>query len=411
MSVFDALLSIKEDFVIIDPVFPQKKPYAFRNVEINEYFKNIKNSSSYTMYPMEPGPEAWFDHNYGISAGQYTENKKGYLAHYPENQNKIHFLNEKKQYSFKLAYSFFLAETYTLLPFYEKNSIPFVFVLYPGGAFGLNNKSSDGMLRRIFSSEYFRGVITTQDITAKYLEDKQLCNSDKIRNIYGGFVQFKKDDVLKRKYYGKDKQTLDICFVAAKYSKKGIDKGYDTFIEVAKSLLKTNNNVKFHVVGGFDKNDIEIESIKNDITFYGFREKEFLLDFYTNMDIFLSPSRPYKLFPGNFDGFPLGIDAGFCGTALFVTDPLSMNNGRYVDGEEMIIINNDNDIIADKIRHYVRHPSELIDIATRGQQKSQSLFDIDEQVGSRLDFFSTFIDLGAVRGSMYNSWKDKGNDR
>lgn len=384
--------TIKEDFIIIDSSFPQKIPFGFRNVEINEYFKRIKNCNSYTMYPMLPGSDAWFTHGYGVDRAQFEENKKGYLSHYPDNEKRIHYLLPNKNYHVKLAYSFFLAETYVLLPFLEKNKIPFVFVLYPGGAFGLNNKKSDEMLRAIFRSKYFRGVIVTQDITRKYLIRKKMCEKSKISYIYGGFVQFEKNQVLKKKHYRKDKQTFDICFVAAKYSNKGVDKGYDLFVEVAKKLSKEINNVKFHVVGGFNENDIDISEIKSNITFYGYKDSEFLLELYSRMDIALSPNRPFKLFVGNFDGFPLGADASFCGVALFVSDDLGMNK-EYIDRTDIIIIRNDSEKIFQDIIFYYNNLDLLYNISNNGKIKTQRLFNTDRQINSRQRVFDRYVEL------------------
>lgn len=385
-------LPVRDDFVVIDHLFPQKSPFSFRNSEINNYMMKIKNFRSYTMYPMKPGTEAWFDHAYGMTPEQYTENKAGYLEHYPKNNRKIRYLDESNKYSFKLAYSFFLGETYTLLPFYEKNNIPFVFVLYPGGGFGLDFDASDGMLQKIFQSPQFRGVIVTQQITRDYLIRKNLCPEDQIHFIYGGFVQFRKADVKPKKYYKRDKHTFDICFVAAKYSDKGVDKGYDLFIKTAKNLCKKTDDVMFHVVGGFDETDIDVSDIKDRITFYGYRRPDFLLDFYAGMDIFLGPNRPFKLFTGNFDGFPLGIDAAYCGAALFVGDELGMNH-YYKEGSEIVITPLSAAKITAKILSAYNNLDSFYELSDNGKIVTQRLFDLDYQVNERIKVFEKFTRL------------------
>lgn len=380
----------KNDFVVIDSIFPQKEPFAFRNVEINEYLRRINNSAAYTMYPMQPQVDAWFNHSYGMTKRQFKDNLKGYKNYYPLNVKQIHYLDPKQKYRFKLAYSFFLAETYVLLTFYEKNQVPFIFVLYPGGAFGLNNKSSDRMLRRLFKSPLFKGVIVTQKITENYLKENMLCPPSKIRYIYGGFVQFKKEDVKQKKLYNTNKNTFDVCFVAAKYSKDGIDKGYDSFIKVAKVLAKDLSNIRFHVVGGFNEEDIDVSEISDKIFFYGYRKPKFLSKFYSSMDIALSPNRPYKLFKGNFDGFPLCIDASYCGVALFVADELKMNES-YIEGKEIEIIRPDNiNSIAKKVSYYYKNYELLYELSLNGQKKTQSLFDISNQINSRLKIFEQY---------------------
>jgi glycosyltransferase involved in cell wall biosynthesis len=284
-----------------------------------------------------------------------------------------------------LAYSYFLAETHTLLPFYNKHGINFVFVLYPGGAFGLNNKGSDEMLKEIFASKYFKKVITTKNVTYDYLISKGLCPTEKIVQMKG-ILQITPEQALPHEYFSIDKKNLDICFVAHKYSERGEDKGYDLFIDTAKILSKKADNIMFHVIGDFNKHDINIEGLEGRIIFYGLKRPDFLLDFYSKMDIFLSPNRPYRLYEGNFDGFPLGGDSSICGTALFATDELNQN--VYLEeGKEFVKIQPNIKDIVKKIYHYYEKPSELIKLARRGQQKMQYEFDLDEQLKDRVNLF------------------------
>ena len=344
------------------------------------------------MYPMKPDKDAWFEHGYGMTKDEFKRNLSEYRKHYPNNVKKIHYLDPQKKYKFKLAYSFFLAETYTLLPFFEKNKTPFVFCLYPGGAFGLNNEKSDAMLKKIAASNYCRGVIATQKITKDYLIEKAIFNEDKIRYIYGGFVQFSEAGLLPSKKFGRDKSTLDVCFVAKKYSERGVDKGYDIFIETAKKVIDQTENINFHVVGNFTKKDISIVGYENRIVHYGLQQPENLKVFYSTMDIYVSPNRPHKLFEGNFDGFPLGGDAGYLGVARFVSDELGMND-KYIDTVDIVIIKLNSDEIAKKIIHYRNQPNMLISIAQKGQKKTQKLLNRETQIRKRLDFFSEFVEV------------------
>ncbi len=383
--------TIREDFVIIDSQFPQKEPMGFRNIEINEYLKRLKNASVYAMYPMKPGPEAWFAHGYGVDKKAFDENRAGYLEHFPQNRDRVHQLDEHAKYRFKLAYSFFLAETYVLLPFFEKHHIPFVFILYPGGAFGLDNPGSDAMLKEIFSSKYFKGVIVSQKLTKKYLLRKKLCKATDISYVYGGFVQFSPDDVRPKKYYGKDKKTFDICFVAAKYTEKGIDKGYDAFIAAAKILTKKTEDIHFHIIGNFDKSDIDVKELGSHIHFYGYQKADFFPDFYARMDIMISPNRPGKIYEGNFDGFPLGVDAGYCGTAMFVSDELAMNE-HFTNNKDIVIVPIDPKQMAKIVLRYYNNPSELYELSKRGAEASHRFFAIEQQIKDRLKTFSRIYD-------------------
>ncbi len=384
--------TIYDDFVVIDSQFPQKVPLAFRNTEINEYLRRLENARSYTMYPMKPDADAWFKHGYGHTQRSFEENKRGYLQYYPENADRIRRLSRLGRYEFRLAYTFFLAETYVLLPFLEAQKIPFVFVLYPGGAFGMGFEPSDVMLRKIFSSEQFRGVIVTQQITMDYLLRGQFCPEEKVTLVFGGFVSFTRKELKEKKRFPKDKQTFDICFVAAKYSDRGVDKGYDLFVEVATLLAQKSDRMRFHVVGGFDAEEIPVSHLKSQIQFYGYQRSEFLLDLYSRMDIALSPNRPGALWPGNFDGFPLNADAAFCGAALFASDELRMNH-NYVDGEDIVIVPLDAAKIAETIWQYYESPGELYALAERGSTLTADLFSIDRQIDARLEVFGRFTTL------------------
>lgn len=72
-------------------------------------------------------------------------------------------------YSAKIAYCTFLNIAYWFLEALEKKRMPFVFTLYPGGGFEMNEATSDGKLRRVLGSTQFRKVIVTQQITYEYL--------------------------------------------------------------------------------------------------------------------------------------------------------------------------------------------------------------------------------------------------
>lgn len=382
---------IKADFAVIDSQFPQKEPLGFRNTEITRYLRDLKNAHAFTMRPTSPGPEAWFRHCYGQTPEAFASNLRGYLQRYPENKNRISLLRPNIRYRIGLAYSFFLAETYTLLPFYENHNVPFVFVLYPGGGFGIGNPHSDAMLKKIFASPHFRGVIVTQRITQKYLKQRNLCPKQKVHYIYGGFVQFTDEEVPPKVSYPAQKKTFDIAFFGAKYSDNGVDKGYDLFIEAAR-LLATHPNIRFHVIGGLGAEDIDVRDLGTKITFYGYQGPDFLRQFYASTDILLSPNRPGKLFEGNFDGFPIGIDASYCGAALFVSDPLSMN-AYYSNEVDIVLIPLEAKQIAKLIESYYNKPEKLAKLAKRGQATTQKLFNTDLQIAARLSVFKQFLTL------------------
>lgn len=383
---------ISSNIAIIDDSFPQKIPVGFRNAEINGLINSMDNCNVYTMYKMSPQREAWFKHSYGINKKQFEKNKQEYLKYYPENENKIFYLDNSKKYNFKLAYSYFLAQTFTLLPFYEKHKIPFVFALFCGGAFGINNKSVDSMLKKIFASKYFKKVLIDQLAVKNYLIDNNFITEDKISFSHSGApVQYSEEYILPKKFYKKDKNTFDICFVGFKYSQFGKDKGYDLVIEAAKQLCKKYSNIHFHIVGNFDENVIDVNDIKNNITFYGIQKADFLRNFYTTMDICLSPNRPFILYDGHFDGFPLQREAMYSGSLLFCTDELN-NNQNYFYNDELIVIKPNSNNIIEKIEYFYNNVDEMYKIAEKGQKKAIEYFNPDDRIKYLKSVFMEIID-------------------
>ncbi|HBS76835.1 MAG TPA: glycosyltransferase [Alphaproteobacteria bacterium] len=357
---------------VIDSQFPQARPMGFRNSEINAILRTVPNAHAFAMRPMRPGADAWFHHGYGVKKSAFRRNFRSYLGVYPENAGRISYLPRRLR-GVRVVYSYFLAETYTLLPYLNKNKLPFVFVLYPGGGFGLNNASSDAMLRAIFTSPQFRRVIVTQPATRDYLIDNNFCTPNQIEYLFGSYAQFSPADVLPKQYYPADKDTIDICFVACKYSPRGIDKGYDLFIDAVRDLIHRHPNVRAHVVGNFNGSDIDVSDIRDKITFHGLLTPDALRKLYTRMDICISPNRPYKLFDGNFDGFPLGLEAMVFSTVLMTTDELNNNRGSFDDGRELIVIKPDaTDIIA-RVDALIANPQNMYEIGRAGAMKLDTL--------------------------------------
>ena len=291
-------------------------------------------------------------------------------------------------YTAKLAYCTFLNIAYSFLEALEKKRIPFVFTLYPGGGFEINQESSDCKLRRVLGSAQFRKVIVTQTITYEYLVKNHFCTEDEIEFIYGGVMP---SDISSqcndyhRRFYGFEKNTLDICFVAYKSVPRGVNKGYDVFIEVAKKLVRVHSNIRFHVVGNFDETDISIDGLVGKITFYGLQSLEWFDNHYVDKDIILSPNIPFALSSGAFDGFPTGccVEAGLRKAAMFCTDELKLNN-YFVDGEEIVIIPHDCDRIVKIIETYYNAPDKLRSIGKKGAAKLQEVFSYENQILPRI---------------------------
>ena len=374
----------KKDFtlVIFDDIFPSVYS-PFRYEEYLEYLKTFERVYIYTTGISLPTL------NEKRNVKEVIEEFENKFPQYKGKTLKLNYENKEKLKDFrnKIAITTFLQNTRNNLELIEKYQIPFIFTLYPGGGFILDNKESDAKLKEIFSSKYFRKVIVTQKITYEYLLQKQFCREEDIEFIYGivtpeSILQANPSNKL---YYKNGKETLDLCFVAHKYCEKGIDKGYDLFIEVAKKLSEKYNNIKFHIVGEFDENEIDVTDIKNNIEFYGIQTSEELINIYRNIDIILSPNRPFQLSKGSFDGFPTGscTEAMINKVALMCSDELKLNT-KFEDGKEIIIIKTDTGDIIKKIESLYKKPSKIIEISNNGREKALEVYSKNNQILPRI---------------------------
>ena len=381
----NALLSNRHitDLVILDDTFPFLLS-AFRVFEFNYYLETFDNVEVHSRFKT-------FSSDKPLKPSRVLDD---YSQLYPENAHKIVKFNRRRMVKGQLGYLVFLANAIQFIDFIEQNELPFVFTLYPGGGFRIDQVKSDENLRRIFSSPYFRGVIATQRITRDYLINNSFCDKEAVEFIYGGVFpsEYLASNGLVKKYYRQDKCSFDVCFVAHKYMPRGIDKGYDVFIEVAKRLSKSHKDMFFHVVGPFDKHDIDVSGIDERITFYGPRTTSFFLEFYSGMDIILSPNAPFILSAGAFDGFPTGscIEAGICGVAVFCTDQLQQNI-HFRDNSNIVIITRDPSEICERIAHYYNNCDSLYDLSEEGKNVFRSIFSEQNQLIPRRNILSRYL--------------------
>lgn len=386
--------SKKDILYICDNVFPSKYS-GFRYEEFVSYWNKFNDVTVLTSKNQ-------------IEALEHTKNADKLINDFKKSNAKKHhsimtfpfddkfreqeFTMQLKNYKKKLAYVIFLNnlidKDFSYLNLLEKYQIPFVFTLYPGGGFALDNNITDEKLQRVFNSPMFRKVIVTQKVTRDYLINNNFCNEKYIELIYGVVVPEKQlsVDTSKKIYYGKDKDTLDICFVAYKYMKEGKDKGYDLFISSAKKICQKHDNVRFHVVGNFDENDIDVSSIKDKITFYGPQKTEWFSDFYKDKDIIISPNRNNQLTTGAFDGFPTGsaIEAVLNKVMLMATDCLKQNI-VFKDKEDILLIKPEVDDIVKKVEDCYKKPEKMIKIIENGYKVAQENYSYDKQISSRIN--------------------------
>lgn len=374
----DGYYAERYDLVVIDDIFPSDLS-GFRYQEFTSYLQEIKNTKVLCT---------------GQSIVDFLKKNPDeviieYKRRFPYLSGNVCKYDLWRPVPCKLMYFVFPTNAYNALPIIEHYGIPFVFTLYPGGGFALENAVSDIRLKRIMDSSFFKKVIVTQQVTYDYLLNKKYCTSDKIEFIFGvvmPLIEYGKAKSYTKKRYGIEKEVLDICFVAQKYTKYGEDKGYDIFIETAKILCKMHENIHFHVVGGFDEKVIDISDIKSRITFHGQLNLADFDLFFADKDIIISPNIEGKIGKGAFDGFPTGscVEAGLRKTALFCTDTLNLNGSRLINGEEIIIIPHDAEKIREIIESYYNNPELLRKIGENGQEKLLYLYSYEYQIAPRI---------------------------
>jgi glycosyltransferase involved in cell wall biosynthesis len=133
---------------------------------LDDYFPNIKTGFRVAEFN-------YYLHYYDAivySTNNTEENYNEYFKIFPENKEKINQINNNMIDLVtipKLFYTVFLNNAYKFLTAFNTVKIPFIFTLYPGGGFGLNNLESDNKLLEIGKSPYLQKIIVTQTATYK----------------------------------------------------------------------------------------------------------------------------------------------------------------------------------------------------------------------------------------------------
>ncbi len=286
----------------------------------------------------------------------------------------------------KLAYVTFLNNAWAHRRYLRKYQIPFILQLYPGGGMELNQPDVDDKLRGVLLSPLLRKVITTQNVTRDYVVGKIGCDPQKIEHIFGGVFRLDEgfDFWSDKFFFGRGKDTTDICFVAHRYENDLSSKGYDRFVDVCREISARIPHARFHVVGSYTRDAINVSDFAERITFYGVRDAAFFADFYPRMDIILSLNRPFVLNPGSYDGFPTGacMEAGFRGVLNCINDPLSMNLD-FADGKDIVILDDDMGRTIDRIAGLLANTDELYRLASANCRSFRSVLNTDKQLMAR----------------------------
>ncbi len=374
----------KYDILVFDDIFPHPIS-GFRFEE----FTFLLNYFRWSKIIVEPTA-------YKI-VNTSVENHSKHIHEFESQFNLMNRIKLRKGFvniNTRVFYCIFLHNISRNLPWLERYRVPFIFTLYPGGGFKLEDTVSDNELKKVCESPMFRKVIVTQQITYDYLIEKKICNPENIKFIFGCVVpQISMiKDLTNKKSFLINKTTFDICFCAAKYTPNGEDKGYDVFIDFAKMIAPKYDFINFHIVGGFDENVIDVFDIKEKIEFYGYQDFDALGAIYKNMDVLISPNKAFKLGKGAFDGFPLGtvVEAALNGVVVLITDELRQNC-HFVQNEDLIILDSNSESIMSHIIELIEQPEKLYLISHKGMQKFREVYSNKIQMDPRITLIKNEI--------------------
>ncbi|MDT4847678.1 hypothetical protein FQZ97_817430 [compost metagenome] len=252
----------------------------------------------------------------------------------------------------------------------------------------------------MFDSPCFQKVIVTQQVTYDYIVHRNLCPAEKVQMIFGVVMPEIPSGraYSDKRRWGFGKPRLDICFMAHKYTPYGEDKGYDVFVNVASILRRRHDDIYFHVVGPFDRRVIDVSSFSDRIKFHGSLNPEEFDHFFQDMDMIMSPNISGKIFPGSFDGFPTAscTEAGLRGVAIFAIDEFNSAQGRYTDGEDIVLISYDLVAIVDKVEKYYADPAALKEVGERSIRRIRELYSLDAQMTPRIELLRQVIQEPSV---------------
>lgn len=363
--------------VIFDDFFPS--PYSdWRKNEILFYLQNVDNSIVFIGRHLN-------DKIFYPSG--LDQNIKDFLNQNPSLESSIKKIKLGQDIKAKLGYCIFLGNIIHSIGYFKKNSIPFVFTLYPGGGFKMFDENVEQCLNEIFNCHLFRHVFVNMPHVYDYIKDKFKLNEGQISYIYGAPITLFPNSELKKSICSK----IRVVFSSHKYSRYGIDKGLDIFVRVAKSL-EYNDRFTFTVIGGFVEKDLVVKSsniiLKNEII------PENLNHEFSNYDIIVSPNRSHVLGLGSFDGFPTAtvLHAANSGCMMMLTD--EWNNSSkigLVDNVDFSLIAPNADLIVSKLIYFYENRTEIGRIALNGKMKLNSLLDLEKQLPRRLEILNKYL--------------------
>lgn len=380
--------------LLLDSSFPSKFS-AFRYGELLTYLYAIPDSRAVSSL-----------HDVGRYRPDRTflDELRQFEADHPILTGRVRALNTGHDLGAKVLHTTFLHNAAVLLASNpDLRAERFVFTLYPGGGFMPNDLVSDAKLRRVLGDRRFAKVLTTHTLQRDYLLDRGWCDPDQIAFIFGAVSPDCWDIAASARCsrVGRPvEDTIRICFVAQRYSERGVEKGCDVFTDLVRRYAD-DPRFEWHYVGDWTPNLLGLTRVER-VRFHGVQPASFFPDFYPGMDIVISPN----LSPmerdggrGSFDGFPTTscVEAGLRGVAMFLSDSLNLNrrlDGTHglAPGEEFELITRDADGIAARIEFYAGDRAALRTLSERGRLAILREYSFERQMRPRLALLQAQLD-------------------
>ena len=363
----------RASLAVYDDVFPNLLT-AFRVAEFNAYLERWPAAivSSTNWFPTASGRVG------------FRSALKEYRQVYPQFSRRV--VHRSRRVRATHAYCVFIHNAAEHVDRFERERLPFVFTLYPGGGLELTDECAK-RIDRVVASPMFRGIIVTQDVTRRWLDEQGLVDPALTHFIWG--VVLPEVGHSERQWWP-DKSSFDVAFVAHKYVGGGFDKGYDLFIHAARELAAREPCARFHVVGNWSADDQPVDGIVDKLRFYGPLASRDLHRLYETVDVIVSPSRPFYQ-DKRFDGYPLGaaVEAGLRGAVVIATDSLG-EVGPFA-GDELIVVQPEADQIANSLSELASDPEGLRRIATTGQDAFRRIYSPQTQIAPRIRLLERLI--------------------
>lgn len=373
----------KLDLIIIDNFLPSPLS-PWRTYEFSELCKKNSNSRIYCDL------NSFKKYSIGNS---FNDSVKNLEVQFPSLKDKIYKFSVFNFIDSRLVYFLFYENVNKYFEILVRLKQDFVFTLYPGGCFEINNSKIDSRLSRICQSDICKKVIVNQYLVEEYLIDNRICPKRKIKLIHGvplnlesssGSLENQKKDL---------NSTLKVLFMGNKYTKDGEDKGFPVFVDFAHYAVKQNLDLKFVIAGNFSRNDVR-EDLQGIFEFRGFIQETDFTEFFKDIHIIISPNQPFRLKLGAFDGFPLAtcVSAAFNEVLILATDFFEEGERiQFQDKIHFLKIFPTVKSIVDSVNLILSDRSIISSITRNAKLKIKDHYSFNSQIKPRLNLFEELL--------------------